>query len=394
MRWNMVLAACLLVASVGLAPSGNAKLLDAYDLVGEDKNGDALNPVATGVDNPSTTFSRGKQDIVSLQMGQDDETVHVKLNLAALYHGTSSLIFAVHMKVGGKPYFTCWNINSAGTTTMSNDVAENTLACSRFSGTTQVGPATRAAGVSVGTGPDKNNSVRWEVPKAAIGKPAADAEITDIVAETWVRGVSTCCVGSTAQSPYMWNLADRAPDKGTWSYSLAPKGPAAPAAPPLSLSLTAASPSASAAPAATATFDLTAALSGDGTVEVGFNASGLPDGFSFAFEPPTVELSGDGSNATTTLTIQVPADADNQTVEFVATASAAGNLTAAASLVLVVESSAAAPPPKEEPSSETAAEEAGARSVDEEAQLPGPGLLAVLAAAALGFAVIRRRRSA
>lgn len=390
MRRNLILAASLLIASVGLAPSGNAKLLDAYDLVGEDKNGDALNPVATGVDNPSTTFSRGKQDIVSLQMGQDAESLHIKLNLAALYHGTSSLIFAVHVKVGGKPYFTCWNINSAGTTTMSNDVAENTLGCSRFSGTTQVGPATRAAGVSVGTGPDKNNSVRWEVPKAAIGKPAADAEITDIVAETWVRGVSTCCVGSTAQSPYMWNLADRAPDKGTWSYSLAPK---APAAPPLSLSLTAASPSASAAPAATATFDLTAALSGDGTVKVGFNASGLPDGFSFAFEPPTVDLSGDGSSATTTLTIQVPADADNQTVEFEATASAAGNLTAAASLVLVVESSAAAPPPKGEPSPETATEEAGARSVDEEAQVPGPGVLAVLAAAAIGVLGVRRRRA-
>ena len=113
------------------APVGQAALLSAYDLVGEDPAGDAKNMIVPGNDATPTTLSREKQDILSLEMANDGDKVHFKMNLGALYHGTSSLLYVVHFKVAGTAYMTCWNIQSAGTTTSSNDVQEDMSSMAR-----------------------------------------------------------------------------------------------------------------------------------------------------------------------------------------------------------------------------------------------------------------------
>src|SRR5690242_13666287 len=114
-RWVFLL---LMVGMFASLPTAEAKLLPAYTLVGTDKTGDAKLTLVTGVDWPAceTGLSCQKYDVASLEMGQDDASIHFKLNPVASYWGTSGIIYAVHFQAGGKKFFTCWNIHSAGTT--------------------------------------------------------------------------------------------------------------------------------------------------------------------------------------------------------------------------------------------------------------------------------------
>jgi hypothetical protein len=203
----------LLFAVACMLPAG-AKPLAAYKLLGNDKKGDGQFVIATGASYPAcgTGFSCDKYDIISLEMGADADAVHVKLTPFAGYFGTSGVMYAVHFQAGGKKFFTCWNMHSAGLTTDSHDVQENAMGCERFADETRVGPATRTDGVFA----DPNDFyVDWAVPKKAIG---GGEQLTNVVAEIWARGASTSSPGAAPPAPYLWNVGDRAPDTGTWKY--------------------------------------------------------------------------------------------------------------------------------------------------------------------------------
>src|ERR1041385_9095443 len=114
-------AAVALVSLILLSSAAVAAPLAAYDLVGTDKKGDGVLPLATGANYPEcgTGFSCDKYDILTLEAGADADNIHLKISPAAPYFGMSGVMYVVHFEAGGKKYFTCWNIHSAGTTTQN-----------------------------------------------------------------------------------------------------------------------------------------------------------------------------------------------------------------------------------------------------------------------------------
>lgn len=393
MRKPSCLVALCALLLVAFGPVASADLLAAYDLVGEDPAGDAKNMIVPGNDATPTTLSRGKQDILSLEMANAGDVVHFKMNMAALYRGTSSLLFVVHFKVEGKAYLVCWNIQSAGTTDNSNDVAEemSSLACSRFTGSeTRVGPTTRANGIQVAS-VDGKIFVRWEVPKSSIGN-VESAGITDIVAETWNRGGNVDSAPATSpQSAYMWNRADRAPNEGTWAYSLAPPAPSA------SVNLTVDPTNATVGPGSSVDLNVTASLVGNATVGYNLTADGLPEGWNATFAAPNGTLTPEANASSTLLTVTVPGDAQNQSVAFNVSLVTDLNITVSYAVNITVDTTLAAPEPGPAASpgaTETAGNETGAAQATEEGSgVPGPAVPLVGAAIAAALVWRSRRRT-
>lgn len=384
---NRVIAGLVGVLMVGMAllPSGVSKALDpaGYEVIGVDPLGDGVLPLASGVNWPAcgTGFGCTKYDVVQLETASDEETIHLKLRPGASYIGTGGLIYAVHFEAGGKKFFTCWAIHSVGTTAAwgpRESELENTVGCSRFTGETQVGPATRALGVEDSTVAG-NLYVDWPVPKTAIG---GGTDLTNIVAEIWARGPSTSNAGSTTQAHYLWNRGDRAPDTGGWAYTLGPKAAA------LNLTLTAETDETSAAPGETALYNLTLGAIGNGTTNVTLNVSGLPDAWSGAFTPANVSATG-GNSTNFTLEVAVPAEAENQTLALVVNANAEGNITTALNLTLMIRPSPTPASPNATTNA-TSTDAAGAPKGADSKGVPALGLVGILAA--IGTIVAARRR--
>jgi hypothetical protein len=381
----------LFMAALMLAltlPISNAALLEVYDEVGTDPTGDAVFPLATGVNYPScgTGFGCGKYDVTSLEMANDGDNLQIKVNVAASYAGTTMILYAVHFKAAGTSYFTCWTVQSAGTTTASNDVNENSLGCSRFLGETQVGPATRAAGVQAATDAQGRYFVRWEIPKTAIKEPT---ELTDIYVDVWSRGVSTCCAANagSSQSQQMWNVADRAPNTGTWAYSLAPKAPA------LSLNLSIEPNATAVAPGTAAQFAANVSLVGDGLAEVNFTLQGLPEGWTFAGLESNISLGGDNQSVLVNFTVTPPADASNQTVNLTLNATSLAAGVASVNFTLAADPSLLPPAPVATATASTPSPvgTAATAPTTESDKIPGPGALLLLAALAGTVVAVRRR---
>ena len=388
MRGLGMMVVVFVVAAALVPAPASAALLAAYDLVGTDPSADAVLPFVTGVNWPAcgTGFGCDKYDVRTLEMGADEEKVHFKLNVGAAYWGTGGILYAVHFTAAGKKYYTCWTIQSVGTSGSgtSVDVAENTLGCSRFTGETQVGPALRADGVDASTAAGKV-WVRWEVAKSAIG---GSTEFTDIVTEIWARGVSTCCATNAAgsQSQQLWNIADRGPNTGTWLHSLVK-------APDLALNLTAEPAEQTVGPAGTAMVNVGLALVGNGSANVTLTLEGLPEGWMGAFGGDNFTLDATVANATTNLTVTIPEGAENQTVNVTILADAGNNVTANTTITIIVDTTIAPPAPSEASGNATtnATTEAGAaEDASEGGGIPGLGFAAVTAIAA--FVVWRRRR--
>ena len=372
-----------------LAPSAvGAGLLPAYDLVGTDPAGDAPQPFASGVTYPAcgTGLGCGKFDIIDLEMANDGDLLQVKLDTTASYSGTTSIIYAVHFTAGGTKYLTCWSINSAGPTGSHEDLAENTVACSRFTGETVVGPADKAGGVDQGTDAAGKTYVRWEVPKADI----ADAtDLTDITAEIWSRGPSACCPGSTTQSQYTWNRADVAPDAGVWSYSLSASAPS------LELSFAMEPKNATVAPGGTVEVALLPTLTGNGSTNFTWSIEGLPAGWDATFEPSNGSLSS-SENATHNLTVTVADNATEGATNLTVLLVAGEGMNATANLTITVDPSLAAAitsstTPTTGSSTTNATLAAAATDAD---GIPGPDWALVTAGTLVAVFLVRRRRNA
>lgn len=361
--------------------------MNAYDLVGEDTAADSVMPLATGANYPAcgTGFSCPKFDITSLEMANDGDLLQIKLNMAASYAGTTMIMYAVHFKAAGTAYLTCWTVQSAGTTTMSNDVNENSLGCSRFLGETAVGPATRALGVETGTDAAGRFYVRWEVPKESIG---GATELTDIVADVWSRSVATCCAANvgSSQSQQLWNKADVGPDTGVWGYTLGAKAPS------LALNLTVEPNATTAGPGQEANLNATLGLVGNGSANASVRLQGLPDGWDAPTFGENLTFDADNLTRTVNVTIRVPANATNQTLNLTLIASSveAGNVTA--NLTLTIDTTLAAAPaaPVASTTSANATANETALAKEADAGIPGPGV--VLGFGAIAVAVITGRR--
>jgi hypothetical protein len=365
-------------------PMSNAALLAAYDLVGEDPTGDARNYSAPGVD--TGQFSTARTDIVSIEMANDGSVVQIKQNIGALPAGTGRYMYVVHFKVEGTSYFTCWNVAWIGGQANPPE-AENTFGCSRFTGATQVGPATRAAGVQVATA-DGKNFVRWEVPKTAIKMGSADLPITDIVGETWFGGAANGSP-STSQSMYIWNQADRAPNTDAWAYSLAPKAPA------LSLNLSIEPNATAVGPGTAAQFAANVSLVGDGLAEVNFTLQGLPEGWSVAGLEDNLSLGGDNQSVLVNFTVMPPADASNQSVNLTLNATSLAAGVASVNLTILVDTSLLPPPPAATAKASSTPSPVGtpaAAPTTESDKIPGPGVMVLLIALAGTVALARRRQ--
>ena len=379
----------LVTGILATATPAIAAPLAAYDLVGTDPEGDAKNMILPGRDETPDTLGRGKQDIIGLQMGTDATNVHFKMNLLGNYIGTSSLLFVVFFKAADTSYFTCWNIQSAGPTSNSVDVQEDLsqMSCSRFTSVgTRVGPTTRANGVEVAQD-DAGFFVRWEVPSSSIGDATS---VTDIVAETWNRGANVDYVPATSpQSAYVWNQADRAPDAGVWAYA------AGGAATPLSLSFSLDPKNATVAPGGTASAVLMPMLTGNGSAAFNWTVTGLPTGWNATFDPANGTLTS-GENVTHNLTVLVPEDATNQTVNLTVVLDAGNNITASANLTLIVDETLAGLTPSSSaaPSSSSAVTDNATAASEEAGGIPSIGALVVAVSVVAMAAVIRSRRRA
>ncbi len=319
-------------------------------------------------------------------MADDGDLLQVKLNVASSYKGTTLIMYAVHFKVAGAPYVTCWTVQSAGQTTSSNDINENSLGCSRFLGEAQVGPATRALGVETATDAAGRVYVRWEVPKESIG---GSAELTDIVADVWSRGVSTCCATNVAssQSQQMWNRADRAPNDGVWAYV------AGPAAAALSLNLTVEPNAMTTGPGQDAQFAATVSLVGNGSTNASLAVEGLPEGWDAPVFSENLTFDAVNLTRVVNVTIQVPANATNQTLNLtlVATSAEAGNVSA--NLTLTIDATLASVTETPLPSSASARATTNETAVAQEADagIPAPGLVLGVGGILVAMAMGRRR---
>lgn len=380
---TVLLSCVLLLMSV---PTGQTALLETYDLVGEDTAADSVMPIATGANYPAcgTGFSCPKFDITSLEMANDGDLLQIKLNMAAPYAGTTMIMYAVHFKVAGVAYLTCWTVQSAGTTTMSNDINENSLGCSRFTGETPVGPATRALGVEAGTDAQGRYFVRWEVPKESIDNAV---ELTDIVADVWSRSVATCCAANVAasQSQQMWNKADTGPDTGVWGYILGTKAPS------LALNLTLEPNATTAGPGQQAKLNATLGLVGNGSANASLSLQGLPEGWDAPIFGENLTFDAENLTRLVNVTIQVPANATNQTLNLtlVAISLQAGNTSANLTLTIDTTLMSVTHAPSSPSGNATANETAVAKEA--ESGIPGPGILLGTAAVLAAMAVGRRR---
>lgn len=375
------LAVFLIVATM-FTSAANAALLSAYDLVGEDPSGDSHNYSAPGAD--SGQFAVARTDILGLEMANDGDLVHFKLNIGTVPSGTGGYMYAVHFKVGESSYLVCWTVQFTGNQAQATQ--EDTLGCSRFTGETAVGPTTRADGVEVATA-DEKSFVRWEVAKSDIGMDDADVPVTEIVADTWFRGVSTCCPGSTTQTQYMWNKADMGPDAGAWAYSMTP------AAPPFSLSFSMEPKNATVGPAETLSVSLMPNLTGNASVAFNWSIPDLPDGWNATFDLPNGTLTG-GQNVTHNLTILVPDDAENQTTNLTVLLTAENNLTISANLTITIDTTLAPPPLTTSPSGSANASPSdnATAAADDGNGIPNLGVVASTIGLIAVAAALRTRR--
>lgn len=386
----------LLTASLATAflPGAAAERLDTYDLVGEDAAGDATHYWVTGVADPSALFTPDRLDILALEMGLDGESLHVKLNIGTTPTGTSGYMYRVLFDVAGTTYFTCWNTQWVG----GQHEEENVLGCSRFGDGTQVGPDLKADGVDVDT-VDDVSFVRWEVALDSIGEPTLGDTVANVMAETWVRGVSSCCAGSTTSSQYLWNRGDVGPDEGAWEYVLG--GSAGDDESPLTLSLD--RENQTTGPGSWLVYEVNATYGGNETANLTFTATG-PDGWDatvVAAENATL----DGSNNTTLTEVHVgvPEDADNGTYSVTVTSAVDGNVSTSLNITIVVDASLKAIDERphimgapfdlddDATGNETTGNET-AGPAEEDAGIPGPGALFAAAAFAAAAAFFRRRR--
>lgn len=382
-----------------MAPAATAELRTAYGLVGEDPAGDAKNPVVTGQDIPESavvvTFGRGKYDVLGLEIADEPDALVVKMNMGASYIGTSSMVYLTFFTIHESTYFVCWNINSAGLTTNYQDIGENLdLSCSRFNSLgTRVGPSTRANGVETATDPNGIVYVQWAVPRGEIDDARVGTLLTAVRAETWVRGVSTCCPPSTApQSQYVWNIADRAPDDGEWQFQ------SGPATPSIAVDLTLEPKNATVGPGSNATSTIRAVLNGTGPWSFNLTASNAPDGWSVAFEPANGSLETEGV-AESSLTVSVPSDATNGAYNLTIELAGDANISARANFTLIVDERLRSPETVSTgavgamtATATTAANETAAAQGTGDESVPGLGVIfGVLAVTAVAFFARRRR---
>lgn len=279
----------LVLAALAAAVQGQT--VPAFVVAGTDAAGDSHNDVAPGAD--SGQFANARTDIRFVAFGEDDKTLYVKLGIGTQPSGTGGYMYHVLATAKGTIYSTCFAIQF--TANAAEATQENTVGCSRFTGVTAVGPATTAAGVQRGD-EEGGAFVLWPVARTSVGG-AGIADLTDISADTWFRGASNCCPGSTTQAQYVWNQADRAPDTGTFAIDPSLLAPPAPA---FALALEVAANVTKAEVNGTAHFTLTVHIA-NGTAPDGTNVTlrilGLPDGWNVTFTPADLTVSGNASAA-------------------------------------------------------------------------------------------------
>jgi hypothetical protein len=262
---------------------------------------------------------------------------------------------------------------------------ENVLGCSRFTSDTAVGPTTSGSTLTT-----SGSAITWTLPRSSIGG-AGLADLTATFGDTWFRGVSACCPGSTTNSQYLWNQADRGPDSGVWEIAYSPTVQAPPA-PTVTVAITAVANRTAAPPGGFALYQLNVTATGAA------NMTFQVDGLNWTVQGLD---SWDGRNATAgdampggnrtlrDLVIEVPADAPNGTVAFEVHALLAGNVTARLELVLDVDPTAAG---FSRTTPDDGADNEAVDEADTAEQSPGPGLVVVMAGLAAAVHAVRRRR--
>lgn len=303
----------VLIALLLCLPLASAQVFRA----GEDAGGDSSNQIAPGAD-VGAAITNDRTDILYVDFEETETHLNVRLGLATSPAGTSGYLYRVVFDIGGTSYYTCWAVQYTGGDEQATQ--ENVLGCSRFTSGTAVGPATRSAGIESGGG-----VVMWPVPRSAIGD-AGLADIESSFADTWFRGVSNCCVGSTTNSQYMWNQADRAPDAGRYEdvYVLPQAA--------LELNLTAQQNRSSAPPGGLARFTVNATASMAANVTFALT---MADNTTALWNTTGLEpWDGSGNVTQRNITVMVPGDA-NGTYALWLTAKA-GNVTASLELTIDV----------------------------------------------------------
>lgn len=392
----MILAAVVATA----VPAVSAFHTGTYDLVGEDP-ADDFGYTLAGQDDPSGLFGEAKVDILGLEFGTGSDELAVRLSLGASYHGTGGHMYTVWFDYAGSSYFTCWNIQTAGTTSMSEDVVENVFGCSLFNSVdaTQVGPATRGDGVVVDM-EDEHAFVEWPVDRSAVGDPADGDVLTNVYAETYARTGNPGAAGSTTHQEYQWHKQDVAPNEGVWEYVVGGAADEAASA----VTFTVPESNATAAPGSWLVFEATASIDGNltdnATANASFEATG-PDGWD-------ADLAA-GGNATFNQTenetvvevhVGIPQTAENGTYNVTLSALGDGNVTSTLNLTIVVDASL--DPVDERPAAmgsgmhdDAGNETAGngtAQDADEDALIPAPGPFFVASVLLAGAVWARRRR--
>lgn len=372
-----------LVLAMIAAPLGEAAV-DPF-LAGEDPADDAANHIAPGVDLDALVTAE-RTDIRGLVLGDDDGTLTVKLLIGTTPTGTSGYMYRVRFDHGGTEYFTCWNTQWFGGT----QEVENIKGCSRFTSGTQVGPSLKADGVEVGSDGD-GSYVLWPVSRADIAG-AGVADLENVFADTWFRGVSDCCIGSTTDSRYYWNVADRGPDEGIWDYEVPSAGPA-----DLDVSINVSAVESLALPADfTAEVPFTLAVNG---THDGLNGTIALEGLDWNVTWANATEDGNGTfsvpagstNVTVTADLDIPADAADQTFDAAVVATIEGMTTRQnVTFWVVSEPPPGGPPPGDDGGSGNTTGNATDGLLGSDAESPGLGLLVVVGVVAA--AVVARRR--
>lgn len=380
-RRLLVSLACVLLVSI-VAPASAAPFAN-FSVIGTDPEGDAIWPIAPGVDEPAGQFDRKRVDILAVEAAVEGNAMQLRMIIGTTPKGTASYMYAIEFSAGGTAYVVCWTGTYANSEHQTD--AEDTAGCSRFVGATRVGPAKLAAGVMLEEGP--TSFIGWEFTLGAINAKIGDP-LTDIVATTWIRGPANSG-GGTAAGQLVFNQADRGPDAESYAYIIEAGGGGAS---PATIALTPADANATTPPGGEASFSLAFTVNGtlgNGSTQVNFTADGLPPGAS---------LSTTSTNVTGNTTVEVKV-ATNETLligeyPFVLTADAGPGRTASANLTLVVTFEKPATTTPSQATSGTTKTTTETKKEEKDKGLPPVGASFLLAALAALVILVRRRGSA